>query len=239
MSTVSIDLTQILTVEPAWFDSAPVTVDRSAVPPAQQQGFAQIDDETIAHLCGAPAGASITMTLSQKRLNFEIRAPAYLETFNEVSVRRTPTSRYLYLDFIHLKGNAPRGMGAAMLWRMARACVALGLDEIQCLASGGIRFNSLSNGERIMGYYAWPRYGFDGAVSVCQADDDLAANFPFFPDGLASGSLSRLLDLFDTNGGRQYWLIAGDERNVTFSVAPSSRSVITLHKYLDEMEFFP
>lgn len=238
MSTVTIDLSQTLNVEAAWFDSVPAIVDRSAVPPAQQQGFSQIDDETIAHLCGAPSGASVSMNLTRYGLTFEVRDPTYLESFNTVSVRRNANSIYLYLDFIHLRSNAPRGMGGAMLWRMARACAALGLREIQCLATGGIRFAALPSGDRIMGYYAWPRYGFDGPVSVCDADDELAANFPFFPEGLASGALTQLLDLFDANGGRQFWLVAGDERDLSFEVAPSSRSVITLHRYLTEMEFF-
>ncbi|PCE30224.1 hypothetical protein [Burkholderia ubonensis] len=238
MSTAPVDLTETLNIEAAWFDHAPVTVDRSAVAPADQQGFDVVDDETITHLCGAPGGATIRMTRDRNALKFDIRHATYLESVNTVSVHRTPAFRYLYLDFIHLKQDAPRGMGAAMLWRMVRACDTLGLAQIQCHAAGGINMPALANGDRVMGYYAWPRYGFDGPFIVTQADQDIADLFPYFPEGLTDGSVSTLSELFETSGGPQYWMVAGDARDLAFEVAASSPSVITLHRYLNEKEFF-
>ncbi|KVU37871.1 hypothetical protein WK65_21520 [Burkholderia ubonensis] len=56
MSAVSIDPTQRLNVEAMWYDSQPVTIDPRRRRPADQQGFDTIGDDTIAQLCGTPAG---------------------------------------------------------------------------------------------------------------------------------------------------------------------------------------
>ena len=233
-----VDLTEVLNVEAAWFDHAPVTVDRSAVPAASQRGFQKILDETIAELCGAPGGGTIKMALDRDTLRFDITDPSYIDGYNSVSVRRDAAGDHLFLNLIHLKKDAPAGMGAAMLWRMARACESLNLAYIRCRAVGGINMPALANGDRVMGYYAWPRYGFDGPVIVTDADQEVADLFPYFPEGLTDGSVATLSQLFGTKGGPQYWLVAGDERDLTFEVAASSRSVITLHRYLNEKEFF-
>ncbi|KVO30521.1 hypothetical protein WJ74_22580 [Burkholderia ubonensis] len=71
----SVDLTEHLTVESAWFDLQPATIDRSAVDPADQQGFDVIGDGTLAQLCGAPAGATVTMRLDGQALSFDVAVP--------------------------------------------------------------------------------------------------------------------------------------------------------------------
>ncbi|MBR8284399.1 hypothetical protein [Burkholderia vietnamiensis] len=239
MNAESVDLTQRLTVEAGWFDLPPATIDRSAVDPADQQGFDSIGDATIAQLCGAPAGSTVTMGFDGQALSFDVEAPNYIENVNTVSFRRDQHGQpYLYLDFVWLTKDAPLGFGGALLWRVVRACAALQIRTIRCEAVGGRNSELLQNGDRIMGYYAWPRYGFDGPIMTTQADQNIANSFPYFPEGVASGAIGTLAELMDAAGGREYWLIAGDKRFVTFEVAPTSRSVITLHRYLTKKEFF-
>ncbi|KVO30522.1 hypothetical protein WJ74_22585 [Burkholderia ubonensis] len=61
-----------------------------------------------------------------------------------------------------LTKDAPTAFGAALLWRVARACELLQIPTIRCEAVGGRNYASLHNGDCIMGCSAWPRYGFDG-----------------------------------------------------------------------------
>ncbi|OUE47477.1 hypothetical protein BZY94_05145 [Burkholderia territorii] len=239
MSAVSIDLTQRLNVEAMWFESHPVTIDRGSVDPSDQQGFDTIGDHTIAQLCGAPAGADVTMAFDGQSLIFEVSEPTFFEDAGSVSVHRDQHGNpYLSLDFLWLKKDAPAGFGAALLWRMVRACHALQIPVIRGEAVGGRMAGRLPNGERIMGYYAWPRYGFDGPVMVTPDDLTIANFFPNFPEGVARGTVATLSELLETEGGPAYWLIAGDARHVAFAIAPTSQSVITLHRYLTNKEFF-
>ncbi|KVO30523.1 hypothetical protein WJ74_22590 [Burkholderia ubonensis] len=64
---------------------------------------------------------------------------------------------------------------------------------------------------------------------MAKADREIADRFPYFPEGVASGAIATLADLLEAAGGREYWLIAGDTRHLTFEVAPTSPSVIALH----------
>ncbi|CAG9243159.1 hypothetical protein BDI4_1240008 [Burkholderia diffusa] len=52
------------------------------------------------------------------------------------------------------------------------------------------------------------------------------------------GDLKALRDLFEMPGGKEFWLIGGGERSLTFTVAPISRSVLTLSRYLADKGFF-
>lgn len=122
--------------------------------------------------------------------------------------------------------------------------MSLGIPRIDLYAVGGRDCaDEAPGGGRIGGYYAWPRLGFDGAVlssgHVEQADDlSLHNKLPFFPEGLAGGSLKTLHHLLEKPGGKEFWLIGGGERPLTFTVAPSSPSVLRLNKYLTDKELF-
>jgi hypothetical protein len=227
------DLNERLTVESDWFVDV-VSVDRSEVDPDDCLGFDDDRDAAITHLCGAPEDAGIQLSSDGQALTFEAYGCKYFEAPAKVKIKRDPHDRpYLHVDFVHLKPDAPAGFAAAMLWRMVRACHALNIPRITLQAVGGRTMQSFQNGERVLGYYAWPRFGFDGRV---QADGDAALfrQFLHFPAGVADGSVASLLDLYDRPAGRPFWLIAGTTRSLAFEVAPASRSVLTLHNYLTE-----
>jgi len=235
--TVAVDLNERITVESRWFADE-VLVDRSQIDPDDCLGFHDDRDVAITHLCGAPSDAGIQMSFDGQALTFEAYGSKYFEAPAKVKIKRDPQDRpYLHVDFVHLKPDAPVGFAAAMLWRMVRACHTLNIPRITLLAVGGRTTQSFRNGERVLGYYAWPRFGFDGRV---QADSDAALfrQFQHFPVGVADGSVASLLDLYDQPAGRPFWLIAGTTRSLAFEVAPASRSVLTLYNYLTEKGFF-
>lgn len=237
MTPEAVDLNALLIVEREWFSQA-LPVDRTDVDPGDMQGFDVIADETIIELCGAPVGAGVMLRFDGQALFFDVVGSNYLRGMNTVSLHVDHVGEpYLYVDFIDFVETAPAGLGAAMLWRVVRACAALQIPRILLSAVGGRGYGPLPDGTRVMGYYAWPRYGFDGEVQSAE-DARFFQQFPHFPEGLADGTARSLLDLFASPGGREFWLVGGRTRDLTFEVASTSRSVITLHRYLTNKGFF-
>ncbi|WP_175720166.1 hypothetical protein [Burkholderia anthina] len=232
----TVDLNERLAVESQWFVDA-VPIDRSNVAPANFLGFDTVQDEGITHLCGAPADANISLSSNGQALKIQASRSKYFVQPTEVEIRRDPQNApYLHIGLVYLEADAPPGFAAAMLWRIARGCHTLGISRITLEAVGGRTTGAAGDGQRITGYYAWPRYGFEGLVQD-PADTALFRQFRHFPAGVSDGSVTSLLDLFSRRGGRQFWLIAGTRRALAFEVAPTSRSVITLYKYLNEKGF--
>ncbi|KWF83443.1 hypothetical protein WL94_23730 [Burkholderia cepacia] len=229
-----------------YFFSDHVRVDRSHVDPVDLQGFDSVNDATVVALTGALQDATVVLDYDGEALSFDITGSIWQTMPARVSYVRDSEDEapYLNIDVVAFAKSAPEGLAATMLWRMVRACMSLGIPRIELFAIGGRDCaDKAPGGGRIGGYYAWPRLGFDGAVlsaeHVEKADDlSLHKKLPFFPDGLARGTLRSLHDLFETPGGKEFWLIGGGERPLTFTVAPMSRSVLRLNRYLTEKGLF-
>ncbi|KWO61107.1 hypothetical protein [Burkholderia territorii] len=234
------------TVLEDYFFADYVPVDRSQVAPEDQQGFDSVNDATIIALSGALEDAAVTLEYDGTALIFHVTDSRWQTVPARVSYIRDSEEEapYLYLDVVAFDATAPDGLAAAMLWRMARACMSLGIPRIELYAVGGRDCDDEApGGGRLGGFYAWPRLGFDGRVlSSAHVDrmDDLSLHkkFPFFPAGLARGDLKTLHDLFEVPGGKEFWLIGGGARPLTFTVAPMSRSVLRLNQYLTDKGFF-
>ncbi|WP_413141000.1 hypothetical protein [Burkholderia cepacia] len=245
MSVQQVPLAQRTALESKFFaDNIPV--DRSKVSPEDQQGFDSVNDATIITLTGALGDAEITLNYEDNVLFFHVGGSRWQTISALISFRRDSEEDdpYLTIERVAFSDTAPPGLAATMLWRMARACAALGIPRIELYAVGGRGCDDEApGGGRLSGYYAWPRLGFDGSVEssghVEKADDlALYKQFPFFPAGLADRAVTTLHNLFETPGGKEFWLVAGRERRLTFTVAPSSRSVLRLGSYLTEKRFF-
>jgi hypothetical protein len=219
--TVAVDLNERLTLESRWFTDE-VWVDRSEVDADDCHGFENVGAETITQLCGAPVGSEIRLSSDGQALFFEVSGSSYLVQPAKVSVRRDMYERpYLHIDLVYLAAAAPDGLAAAMLWRMVRACHALNIPRITLQAVGGRKMASLADGQRVLGHYVWPRYGFAGRVQAA-SDVEFFRQFPYFPSGVADGAVDSLLELFEQPGGRQFWLVAGETRSLSFEVEPNS-----------------
>ncbi|WP_442808308.1 hypothetical protein [Trinickia soli] len=185
-------------------------------------GMDHVADTTLAHLCGAPRNATVDMYSDGQALIFEVTHPSLIATHNRIEVRTDPDRRfYVYLNKIHYGANAPAGIGVAMLCRIVRACLALGIGSIHGYAIGGRKTATPKGMQRFLGYYAWPRYGFDGVFGE-QDDQPLIAHYPHFPAGIADGSVRSLQRLLDREGGPHFWFVNGTARSVRFDVAAGS-----------------
>ncbi|MBY4869720.1 hypothetical protein LGM65_21570 [Burkholderia anthina] len=240
MPALHVDLSHVLPYEAIYFDDR-LTVERNDLDiPALLGIEGEVTDELLVSLCGAPAESDIQSYLdSSGRLTFAVTHPALIRSENRISVLRSTDASVLELETIDLSDSAVVGLGAAMLWRIARACATLGIPRIVALAVGGRKAAPKPGGPRLYGYYAWPRFGFDAPIPG--EHDDEAALFQYFrgyPIGLADGSLRSLRALYATRVGRDFWRVAGSHRWMTFDVAPHRESVRALRAYLIEKEIY-
>ncbi|ALP68587.1 hypothetical protein [Paraburkholderia caribensis] len=120
-----------------------------------------------------------------------------------------------------------------MLWRVVRACMWLGIPYIAGFAVGGRRYQTPAAGERLAGYYAWPRLGFDAPITP--DDAQFFGHLPYHPEGLAT--VQQLSGLLDKEGGPAFWKMNGTHRDVGFEVAAGSKNVQILRKYLIDKGF--
>jgi hypothetical protein len=124
-----------------------------------------ISDPTLIHLCGAPTGATVEVYSDGQFLTFEVRHPTLIRSMNKVSVGHIGNRLSLVLELVDLSDDAPSGLGAVILWRIVRACLSLQIDRIFGHAVGGRFYQTPAQGERLAGYYAWPRFGFEAQIT--------------------------------------------------------------------------
>jgi len=138
MSPQPVDLSHALPYEAAYFDNR-LAVDRNDLNIAALLGVdGDVSDEVLVSLCGAPAGSEIQAYLdSTDRLTFSVTHSALIRSENRISVFRESDTSLLELKTIDLADSAIGGLGAAMLWRIVRACDTLGIARIKALAAGG------------------------------------------------------------------------------------------------------
>ncbi|VWB37232.1 hypothetical protein BLA15816_06636 [Burkholderia lata] len=236
MPAPPIDLGHVLPYETTYFDDR-LGVARNDLDISALLGVSgNVPDELLVALCGAPAESDIQAYLdSADRLTFAVTHPTLIRSENRVSVLKTRDTRVLELGSIDLVDDAVAGLGAAMLWRIVRACDRLRIARISTFAIGGRKAAPEPGGPRLSGYYAWPRFGFDAPIPNRQGDEAaLFQYFPGYPVGLADRSLRSLRALYATRFGRDFWRVAGSHRWMTFEVAPHGHSVLTLQQYLIE-----
>ncbi|AXK61465.1 MULTISPECIES: hypothetical protein [Burkholderia] len=236
MSARYVNLRHVLPYETTYFDDR-LAIDRNDLDISALLGVdGDVSDELLVSLCGAPAGSAIQAYIdSTNRLTFSVTHPALIRSENRVSVFRRSDASALELRTIDLVDHAIAGLGAAMLWRIVRACDTLGIARISALAAGGRKAAPKPGGRRLFGYYAWPRLGFDAPIPDRHGDEAaLFQYFPSYPAGLADGSIRSLHALYATRFGRDFWRVAGSHRWMTFDVTPHGKSVQTLQKYLIE-----
>ncbi|HKT63189.1 MAG TPA: hypothetical protein VJR91_06405 [Burkholderia sp.] len=131
MSSQPVDLSHALPYETAYFDNR-LAVDRSDLNIAALLGVdGDVSDEVLVSLCGAPAGSEIQAYLdSTGRLTFSVTHSALIRSENRISVFRESDTSLLELKPIDLADSAIGGLGAAMPWRIVRACDTLGIARI-------------------------------------------------------------------------------------------------------------
>jgi hypothetical protein len=173
-----------------------------------------------AGLAAAPDDAKVEVGASDGKLYIELHDPVaaaycgyfYLYCREAVTVLLNDGFR------INVRAMRRRGLGLQMFHRQMRNAAVLGIDRIDAVAGRAHDEN---------GYYTWPRYGFQGALP--------AAIRLRLPLGLEHSRT--ILDLMSCEEGRDWWGEHGVTIPVRFTLAPGSRSQLTLAQYVHERFF--
>jgi SPP1 gp7 family putative phage head morphogenesis protein len=159
------------------------------------------------------AVASIAMRLDgPNRIGLSISGPG-------ISLERSYSLRssglYAYHEFFRLDARG-QGAGRAIFARQVEALRAAGFTGIGTKAAGG-------PGQPLVGYYVWPRLGFDGALPAGLR----------LPAELAPAV--RVSDLMGSEAGRDWWRANGQAIEIAFDLSPGSLSSRVFSAYLSEI----
>jgi hypothetical protein len=206
-----------------------VTVDMPSQP--LTIGGMTLRPNDIAGLAGAqPNTRVIARSVQGRQPLVEIRSdnPSLFNGNPTVSIKvNEQTSRpYLSIDSLNLK-DKQRGTGLRVFWQITSKAKELGIDQIQTYALGN--YNAMRSG-RDTGYYAWPRYGFDGPLQ--QWERDVLKKQTKLPD--SARNAITIQDLMQTPEGREWWKLHGSDREMEFDTRPGSRSQQVLARYRRE-----
>ncbi len=170
-----------------------------------------------AGLGGAPDSGQVDVGELHGALYLEVRDPLAAAYRGYFYLRHTAGHLVLCNEGLSISSQClrARGWGLQMFYRQVRNAVAIGIDRIE-LRAGRRR------GEN--GYYTWPRFGFDGALTPT-----LRAALP---DRFRTAKT--VLDLIETREGRAWWREHGETIDVCFDLTPGSRSRRTLRRYVVE-----
>ncbi|MBN1393746.1 MAG: hypothetical protein JW959_01760 [Pirellulales bacterium] len=173
----------------------------------------RLEENEYAGLAGAPDDAQVQIGALRGALYLEMGKPAAYRGY--YYIRRVAGKLALLNDGFHIfsAGLRGRGLGLRIFLRQVQSAGELGIRRIDTVA--GRR-----RGEN--GYYTWPRYGFD-------------APLPERLRGILPPPLEThrtLLDLMESEAGRQWWREHGGTIRATFHLAPHSRSQWALGRYL-------
>lgn len=116
------------------------------------------------------------------------------------------------------------GLGTTIFSSQVQQAAAQGFEYIRCHAAG-------DPGDRMNGYYSWPRMGYDESVeSIREHNASLASKIEE-----AYPQADSVLDIFEEPGGEAWWKANGsDLYDARFDLAEGSRSQEVLAAYLVE-----
>jgi hypothetical protein len=167
-----------------------------------------------AGLVGAPDDTRVEIGTLDGHLYIEWGDPIAASYRAHYYVRRVGDRIIMTNDGIRIARNEMRhrGFGFRVFYRQINVALALGIDCIEVTAGRRDDEN---------GYYTWPRFGFDGALSMrvrC-----------LLPESLKPART--LLDLMENEQGRAWWREYGETIVAQFSLAPGSRSLAIWERY--------
>jgi hypothetical protein len=122
--------------------------------------------------------------------------------------------------FFMKPGAAGKGLGTKVFTDQVDATRELGVDRIETLAGRG-----KYNGQKMNGYYTWPRFGYDGPIPT-------GRGYRNPPPHLASAKT--VGELMALPGGKEWWKENGRSVGLTFDLKDGSHSMKTLNAYKEE-----
>jgi hypothetical protein len=208
-------------------------------------GASNLSDEDIRELAGAPSGSSVEMhdvkvwgptgvDRPPPGLYLYTRHPHIIDRANVVGICHDPAIGYfVYIKDVFYNDRAAAGVGAVTLARIVRFCLRYSVRGIALYGAGGRTWQTQTNPAnnkafRWVGYYFWPRCGFDAELQP--ADRPLLQYFAH-PSHLSG--CARISDVLQGKEGPEWWRVCGDGSFMAFdSSGTASPSVTALEGYL-------
>ena len=128
--------------------------------------------------------------------------------------------------------------GAEMLANQVRALRQMGVKSITTYAAGSPEnLGKVSGGSQsnFIGYYAWPRMGYDAEVHPALVGKMPPAVRDYMQEQIDQGN-PRMLRLFEIPEGRDWWRENGQATEMEFDLSDGSPNMRALENYLAERQ---
>ena len=124
------------------------------------------------------------------------------------------------------------GLGLSAFSKQVNTLQGMGFDKIKAEAGGSGRLSSAAARKRweaagMVGYYTWPRMGFDAEIESLQPEllSMIKENFP---------GAESIQDVMSAPGGKEWWKNYGSAFSGEFDLSEGSRSLQVLESYKQE-----
>ena len=199
-----------------WFDPSKVKVE------ADDQLRGVFDDEALVGLSAAPSGSTLSASLNGDSVQLKVDCPGVL-TMERNLVQKTTGGWYVFNTNVRVHPlYSGKNFAARTTVIQARAAQRLGFESIDLYAAGDYSMANIKFPEdRWVGYWVWPRLGFD-------ADIPSHVQIRLPPD---LSSCTKISELMATVNGQEAWKIHGDGVDVSFDLTAGSVSWNLLERY--------
>ena len=193
-------------------DEAAIKARFPDISPKQWAALAGARDGSIVELRshGSDAHAGVTMV---------VRHPSIVS--QRRSIYRDPDGTMIMENEIFKLTDTGKGQGSDAFASQVHWARKMGIEKIETTA---VR----DDAEGYNGYYTWPRLGYDGKLTAFRKGQ--------LPQWLKDKKPQTVRDLFDIEGGKEWWKESGGSVNMEFDLREGSRSLEVLRNYLKEKE---
>ncbi len=174
----------------------------------------------VASLVGAPDDAEVHLspTTDGKGLSISIKGSGFKA---RRYLRRDKDGKlFIKNDIFEVdEDKQGSGIGSEIFSRQVQTASAMGVSYLVCEAAG-------RPGDKMNGYYTWPRMGYDAPIASIENAVKIKKQFP---------EAKTLLDVMASEEGRDWWKANGlDIEKATFDLTSDSRSMKIHAAYMAE-----
>jgi hypothetical protein len=187
-----------------------------------------LNAEQLNELFFLPEGGTANLSSrGDARIDVGVKHPTFSADTRDY--QKQPTGKVVFhqgLARVDQGHGQATGLGKDTFMQAMFANHKYGVDAIQATAAGnGNGTDHVSNGS-FVGYYVWPRFGFNGQITPQKR--------AMMPDELSGAK--DMLDLFARPGGAEWWKRNGSSLPVEFLLDPQGPNVAAFQRYAAEKQ---